>query len=344
MAILGAEKEAMANWSELPSDMLQLISKKLPELSDFIRFRAVCQKWRSFVPISDLPPLLPWLVIIPFPSNYKQHTIFYSLSSHKFFTTPDAPNDTFPRSSLRYLLLNSDSTLPSLFNPVTNHVVHLPPINIKFFDQVHSDGDSLFICRTSGNPYLEIFHWQLGAAKWGRIYVRDSADMLAYYKGFLFNVHKFKWITKVFEARTGEYVLEIPPPVWTSDFTGFNYLIKSSEGIFGVCRLLSASGKKDSFHVYRLNSENGIYEWTKVSNIGDCILLLDKFFGKGLSVSAKELGLKGNCIYFQGNQYVNGLRFTVFYRYDMKDNTVVEVAWLSEPFGSNWYWFVPSLQ
>ncbi|KAJ3685538.1 hypothetical protein LUZ61_014702 [Rhynchospora tenuis] len=291
MAILGANKQPVANWSELPSHMLQLISKKLPDLSDFIRFRAVCQNWRFSVAISDISPLLPWLLFVPFKySRREEHNLFYSLSSRKFFITPAAPNHIFRRSSHRYLLLWSRSTLHSLFNPITNHVVRLPPINLDCYDVVHSDGDSILICRQywdRDESFLQIYRWQFGVARWSTrdIYLWGNIRRLrlqAYCKGLYFYINQFDWTTNVFDGTTLECVLEIRPPVCTSDFTGFNYLIKSSDELLGVCRLPSTSVMDSSFDIYRLHGENGNFNWAKVSDIGDSIVLLDKFPGTEL--------------------------------------------------------------
>ncbi|KAJ4804459.1 F-box domain-containing protein [Rhynchospora pubera] len=285
--VLGVEKEDMACWSELPSDMVQLISKKLHEFTDFIRFRAVCKNWWSSTPISDHPPLLPWLLFVSSPgaeSEENNHLHFCSLSSQQFYSMPDTGNTIFCKSSLRYLFLRKGRTLLSFFNPIKNHGVRLPPITLGWFDEVHidGDGDSVLICRNRQEPNLQIYRWQLGDEKWSSRYVQCTLQMLAYYKGLCFNVNKSDWTTKVFYASTGEHVLEMPPPMSTNNFPGFNYLVKSSEELLGVCRLSSASVKKSCFDVYRLHCENGNFNWVKVSNIGNCIILLDNLPGTGL--------------------------------------------------------------
>ncbi|KAJ3685539.1 hypothetical protein LUZ61_014703 [Rhynchospora tenuis] len=339
------EKEDMVNWSELPSDMLQLISKKLHEFADFIRFRAVCKNWWSSTPISDHPPLLPWLLFVSFPCVERvenNHLHFYSLSSQKFYSMPDTGN-TFRKSSFRYLFLRKARTLLSLFNPINNHEVCLPPIILGWFDEVYIDGDSVLICRNKQESNLQIYRWQLGDEKWSSRYVQCTVQMLAYYKGLCFNVDKSDWTTKVFDAGTGEHVLEIQPPISTNDFSGFNFLVNSSEELFGVCRQSSASVKESCFDVYRLHYENGNFNWVKVSNIGNCIILLDNLPGKGLLIGSEDHGVKGSCIYFHCFQYVSGQRFTVFCRYDMEQNRVEELASLREPKGSTWCWFVPCL-
>ncbi|CAN6303910.1 unnamed protein product [Urochloa humidicola] len=48
-------------WSDLPTDLLRLISVHLHEAGDFIRFHSGCQAWRDAAP-TTLPQFLPWLL------------------------------------------------------------------------------------------------------------------------------------------------------------------------------------------------------------------------------------------------------------------------------------------
>lgn len=50
------------DWAELNPDILRLIAKKVGDISNFIRFRAVCKYWRSVVPPSNLPQQLPYVI------------------------------------------------------------------------------------------------------------------------------------------------------------------------------------------------------------------------------------------------------------------------------------------
>ncbi|MCH91335.1 F-box protein, partial [Trifolium medium] len=56
---------AVADWSELPKDILNLISERIEDEIDLIRFRSVCSSWRSSsIPnhhINALPFKLPLL-------------------------------------------------------------------------------------------------------------------------------------------------------------------------------------------------------------------------------------------------------------------------------------------
>ncbi|KAF3330081.1 F-box protein [Carex littledalei] len=73
------------DWAELNLDLLPFIAHKLGDAIDFIRFRAVCKKWRSATNLSDKPPQLPWLMMLT-----KYHDMaevcFHALPSGKIFS------------------------------------------------------------------------------------------------------------------------------------------------------------------------------------------------------------------------------------------------------------------
>ncbi|KAJ3709094.1 hypothetical protein LUZ61_012799 [Rhynchospora tenuis] len=76
--------EQNMDWSELNLDLVHLISKKVPDLSDFVRFRAVCKRWRSAVPPSDPSPRFPW--IYQHRNSVLEDFDFYSLPYAKTIT------------------------------------------------------------------------------------------------------------------------------------------------------------------------------------------------------------------------------------------------------------------
>ncbi|XBI50389.1 hypothetical protein VPH35_113800 [Triticum aestivum] len=54
-------------WADLPSELLAVVSGRLHDPTDFIRFHAVCTSWRESLPktASLRPDFLPWLVAPP---------------------------------------------------------------------------------------------------------------------------------------------------------------------------------------------------------------------------------------------------------------------------------------
>nr|BAK07128.1 predicted protein [Hordeum vulgare subsp. vulgare] len=54
----GASRPPCSPWSELPDEILNLVTAGLPNLADRARFRAVCRSWRASAPP---PPQIPWM-------------------------------------------------------------------------------------------------------------------------------------------------------------------------------------------------------------------------------------------------------------------------------------------
>ncbi|KAJ3686824.1 hypothetical protein LUZ61_015988 [Rhynchospora tenuis] len=50
------------NWAILPPDLLRTIARKLIDIFDFVRFRAVCKTWHSLTTVADLSPQFPWIL------------------------------------------------------------------------------------------------------------------------------------------------------------------------------------------------------------------------------------------------------------------------------------------
>ncbi|KAL2545487.1 putative F-box protein [Forsythia ovata] len=49
----------MADWTELPMDLLVVIAENLPSIEDFTSFSAVCKEWQSASAILKKKPSLP---------------------------------------------------------------------------------------------------------------------------------------------------------------------------------------------------------------------------------------------------------------------------------------------
>jgi hypothetical protein len=69
------------DWANLPTDVINLISKKLPKLTDFVHFLVVCKTWFS----SDQPPQLPWF-IEDRTGYYPLNPLYHELRLYSFFS------------------------------------------------------------------------------------------------------------------------------------------------------------------------------------------------------------------------------------------------------------------
>ncbi|KAF6172503.1 hypothetical protein GIB67_007016 [Kingdonia uniflora] len=78
-------------WSELPSEILQVIGLRLLAIGtivDYVRFGAVCKPWHFvfFEKPKHLPPQIPWNKITYWGTrDYKSFSCFYSLVDDKYY-------------------------------------------------------------------------------------------------------------------------------------------------------------------------------------------------------------------------------------------------------------------
>ena len=73
--------EMERNWADLPPELYLLILKKLPDMCDFVRSRAVCKPW-CFCSFSDLPLQLPCVIRF----NKWPDVELYSIAFNKVFS------------------------------------------------------------------------------------------------------------------------------------------------------------------------------------------------------------------------------------------------------------------
>ncbi|KAL6655018.1 hypothetical protein ACP70R_005844 [Stipagrostis hirtigluma subsp. patula] len=118
---------------DLPPDLLRLISGRLHDAADFVRFHAVCKPWRDSLPApSHTPPFLPWLLA---PGRGYDPSIaqFRSIFSMTTWCAPAAwrrrcrwlSNED---GAVRWLLATGGdpSSLPCLVDPFTGAATALP--------------------------------------------------------------------------------------------------------------------------------------------------------------------------------------------------------------------------
>ncbi|XP_056163974.1 F-box protein SKIP23-like [Syzygium oleosum] len=125
------------DWSQLPSDLLESVSRKLPLYADYVRFRAVCRAWRSSTPKapSHLPPQLPWLLLPLFKPQSRGRSCsgyFYSLPDNKVHVLRITETCLRKRrcgSSHGWLAILDESPSVVLVNPLTGAKVDLPPLH-----------------------------------------------------------------------------------------------------------------------------------------------------------------------------------------------------------------------
>ena len=115
----------MPDWSSgLPSELLEIIGKRLASGTDAASFRSVCLPWRDAVPFAALAPLL----LLPFGPD-TERVMLYSVEGKTFSLPlpPDARGKVPCGASCGWLALMDGSAAVTLLNPFTGARVELPP-------------------------------------------------------------------------------------------------------------------------------------------------------------------------------------------------------------------------
>ncbi|KAJ4746529.1 F-box SKIP23-like protein (DUF295) [Rhynchospora pubera] len=333
-------------WSNLPSDLIHLISTKLPDLSDRVRIRAVCKMWKSSVSVSDPSPCLPWFV-----SCYMDNTdeiVYYSLSAKKTckIHCPQQRNSFFHGTAGGFILSCQDSSPRSfsLFNPLTGLEISVP--NPKEF------GEFFVVSNPFQKDLVVIFgdaqDWDetsVGLIRPGdEAWVIGKFDMMLYervclwYDGMCY-INEYGTPTSIGDATTRSVLSTVPPPPRETGPLSPRYMLKTCGEILLIFTHISCTYKFEEiyFTIYQLNKVGENYQWIKVRGIGDRMLFLD--YIRSFALRASDFsGLRGNCIYFQKFDY--GRLRMLLCRHDLETGTTEVLP----NFSGDWStWMIPNL-
>jgi Protein of unknown function (DUF295)/F-box domain len=359
------DRSESPDWSDLPLDLLPLISRKLTDICDFVRFRVVCKTWRSAIDAtSDLAPQLPWIIENSgkFDKGYLR---FYSLLTGKthIINFPESSDKAAIGSAYNYMFgYNYKTTDCYLFNPLTKEEFLLPQTMISYPICVPSSlcpDQSLRYVGVSLPPTINDYFYQLGFCRlgdleWTRIYgdrfprrlsrkIGEFANMgFTFYNGMCYATDRETGSTKIINLTTRSMIYVVPRP--EPDFRGFFvYLVVSFGVILRICQYIWISKEKPyCFVIYRLElgSRDGKVNngrWIKIDSLINQFLFLDE--NHGCAFRADDFpGFLGNCIYFIKTKY--GEKTFELCRYDIKLGEM-EVLHVPMKLGSNW--FLPSL-
>ncbi|OVA10866.1 Protein of unknown function DUF295 [Macleaya cordata] len=227
-------------WSQLQSELIEMIASKITTYVDYIRFRAVCVKWRSTLsPIPHhLPCQFPWLML-PHNSNSSNRRGFFSLSENKvhWLNLPETCRGSCCCGSSQgwVVLLIQHSPIILLFNPLTRIQFQLPP-----FRRNRNDTRLLFIKKVvlSSSPaslssdYIivvilngtrELAFCKKGGEAWTMIRNAYSyCEDVIYYKGLFYAVDEKGSLAICDVSGASPSVTKIaPPPIFgATDFPG----------------------------------------------------------------------------------------------------------------------------
>ncbi|KAJ3691058.1 hypothetical protein LUZ61_020222 [Rhynchospora tenuis] len=317
MVVRGAKKAVRRDWSSLPPELLNLIANNLREISDFVRFRAVCTAWRFSISTMDFPPQFPWILKErEYPYN-EPHMLFYSTTSSKMYTihAPKYLGKRFFGSSQGYILielcdratkrfLSSRHTCQiSLLNPLNNHEIPLPACNFGYDPfwigpQKYQVGKYLVCSGYRGRNRSKTAFCCLGQDNWCEFELTCPGYKWFHLNNMLFGIELNTGVTKVTDMATGilAYVIQ---SIDRYDAGAEQYLVDVSGDILIVFHHYDYDIDTcyDWFDVHRLDLiGSGSPCWVKVNSIGNQALFIDEYSCFALGASDIS-GVKANCIY-----------------------------------------------
>uniref|UniRef100_A0A7N2N077 F-box domain-containing protein n=2 Tax=Quercus lobata TaxID=97700 RepID=A0A7N2N077_QUELO len=277
----------MADWSQLPQDLLHLIAKRLKTRIDLFRLRSICSSWRSSI---SLPPKQHRHTPIPTTVSTYPNTPFISSNHNNKGLPQNAGWSRTCSSSYRNVwsppwrsrpVVEVDKIALMCVGPENNDFALVTP---------HRDGGGLAFFNSRIQQWITIgshpatssciavTHFE------GKFYAVDTKGRTISLDQFLdskvvTNLGSDAYMKYLVEAGGELLVVEAYIPFPNAEgFIG-------SESYRGLCI--------DYFEVSKLNKEGG--KWVKVNSLGDWVLFLGIY--SSFSVLASELpGCKRNCI------------------------------------------------
>ncbi|CAK7346101.1 unnamed protein product [Dovyalis caffra] len=119
-------------WSELPSELLQLIAEKHTNYVDYLFTRAACKSWQAAITKKPHNVLcqLP-LLLLPYHQNNPDHRGLYNIPDDKTYSIelPETYEKRCCGSSHGWLIMVENSPAIFLLNPLTRARIELPSLS-----------------------------------------------------------------------------------------------------------------------------------------------------------------------------------------------------------------------
>ncbi|XWS55136.1 hypothetical protein CRYUN_Cryun10bG0149000 [Craigia yunnanensis] len=177
----------MADWTQLPKELLDLISKHLDASFDVIRFRSVCSTWRSTVISPERHRLAPLFPVIPDDGGILDTSFGFSLSKRTVFLfgSPKTNIQTDPSTSW---VIKIEEDVPNnriqLLNPLSRTVLVGLDFEISVVGVPVFGGDKKFLVESKGELLLVDMYLSIEAdeGSWvGLGFVEEYFENLAFY-------------------------------------------------------------------------------------------------------------------------------------------------------------------
>ncbi|KAJ3673806.1 hypothetical protein LUZ60_005798 [Juncus effusus] len=368
------------DWSNLPTDVVELISEKIVFKEQYEHLRLVCRHWTRACPPHPchLIGQVPWLWLTPELSS--STLCFYNLAQSKLYNIDlaDVIHKIPTTSSRGWILLENDTEL-SLFNPITREMksnclpsLAAPPTILAFarnqntidpshFDLHQSTPHSCKVILTSSPSHegciaVAWFYslWELGFCRVGD----KSWTILKLWEDGLGSCEISDFVHKnglVYAMKDrGQIIvydlenLSQKTQLSYACFLDSLYLamgVGEFDGVPLVVRRVHGT-LKDEFEVYRCSNERARSRWRRVRNIGNAVLLLGNRQCEMVPIdSIQSDGLEGNHICYCPSKFsISCFDFSIKIKMISIENwSIKEVLMLSSPGSGYLSLFTPSL-
>ncbi|XVF76372.1 hypothetical protein PTKIN_Ptkin13bG0261200 [Pterospermum kingtungense] len=314
---------AMADWSQLPPELLALIAKRLDTRFDVLRFRSVCFSWRSSFPpkLYPLPTKLPLQTIFPFKycpevGDIMIDTIF--LVRCPTTTACRVVNVREYTHCAKMRLLK-----PLLDYEARRLVFKVPKVLDLMNFQVIELGHQFLVLTPNGSPKIFI---DKAAFLWSNTNTNDFmmltliehqelcvvSSISGKYESTILRTltRSFDYFLDIISFKGKFYAIDENGKTTVVDqsvnlsFIGSpgkkhrkKFLVQSGDNLLDV-EMIVARDMVIDFKVFRLNEEE--QKWDEIESLGDQILFLG--VRQSVSASASEFyGVKGNLIFYSSD-------------------------------------------
>ncbi|KAM5571697.1 F-box protein [Rosa sericea] len=341
-------------WSVLPPELWEEIYKRLPAMSDRIRFASICKDWLSIAAASKPPPPPPvpesWLL-------FRGTSEFLSLPGERVyrFNNIIPPKEHIIVGASNGWVLTEDPVcyrLLILVNPILNAQIMLPILPKIHFDLgdmkkllvvtigdnsvlppgvfIHTQSDSLIVCTCDNGPWRDALH--------------EVFNDVLFYNGKIYTLEIQNYKTIVTAYSLNE---QLQPLRISSRYVGQDIetetrveacLVESRGDLLLVKKQSSQRQHTTGFQVFKLLlvEEDGSLGCVKLQSLGDQALFWDRDGCISLPAVGKISLFEENHIYFINVLYEIGV-------YSLKDE---RIKLFDNPqrkfFRQESTWFVPT--